>query len=543
MSDARTSQAPADEADYREQVLERFTMRARALTNQFTILMIFAFGFLVFVIVPLAALNFDAAHVAAQKAEIEALTAQSEELEAERAALEEEVGILRGNIGSLNSVLEDKRQDAEERTGARGTLKKRLADNGADRQRLLTQAQGLESAVNGIKKTLASFDADQRVDGLRNWFYDTAFDSNRDPACEDTEQRVYLRCLVKKKLEADWDRDFSLIRREVIEPLNGIAPAIAGAIEGELSAVKKTFGERLEANQDFWQSITGKELFMDGLSDDFNQAFENITGIVNLRLDKIAQQSTRLEAEIAELAQAGQALEDDLAVLDEELKAIQAETEAKFQELGDKESAIEGNEREQAKLTEQVAQIQEQLATLPDPEDIEQEREDIEERLASFESPFGVIPIGLKEAVLAYPLILAAGFMVCVLLLARLLALRREFRNSLARDQALSEADVDRRVATLAPLWFDAGRAFWANPAMVLALLIPFVLFVASGWLILNDWLLQLGDTASATNLRAFYAGLYALGLAIFVAGLLRVQSAWAQDRAMPASANPVPPA
>jgi cell division protein FtsB len=502
MSDAGTSQAPADEADYREQVLERFTMRARALTNQFTILMIFAFGFLVFVIVPLAALNFDAAHVAAQKAEIEALTAQSEELEAERAALEEEVGILRGNIGSLNSVLEDKRQDAEERTGARGTLKKRLADNGADRQRLLTQAQGLESAVNGIKK-VAGLDVGQHVAELF-----------RRAGAED---------------EVDAERRRAVRRR--------------GRGQGELSAVKKTFGERLEANQDFWQSITGKELFMDGLSDDFNQAFENITGIVNLRLDKIAQQSTRLEAEIAELAQAGQALEDDLAVLDEELKAIQAETAAKFQELGDKDSAIEGNEREQAKLTEQVAQIQEQLATLPDPEDIEQEREDIEERLASFESPFGVIPIGLKEAVLAYPLILAAGFMVCVLLLARLLALRREFRNSLARDQALSEADVDRRVATLAPLWFDAGRAFWANPAMVLALLIPFVLFVASGWLILNDWLLQLGDTASATNLRAFYAGLYALGLAIFVAGLLRVQSAWAQDRAMPASANPVPPA
>ena len=164
-------------------------------------------------------------------------------------------------------------------------------------------------------------------------------------------------------------------------------------------------------------------------------------------------------------------------------------------------------------------------------------------RLSSFESPFGAIPIGLKEAVLAYPLILAAGFMACTLLLARLLALRREFRNSLAQEKALSDANVDRRVATLAPLWFDPGRNLWANPTLALALLIPFTLFVAAAWLILNDWLLQLGNTASAINLRTFYAGLYSLGLAVFAAGLLRVQSAWTRYQAMPASATPASPA
>ena len=163
--------------------------------------------------------------------------------------------------------------------------------------------------------------------------------------------------------------------------------------------------------------------------------------------------------------------------------------------------------------------------------------------LAGFESPFGKIPIGLKEAVLAYPLILAAGFMVCTLLLSRLLALRREFRISLAREETLTKADVGRRVATLAPLWFDAGRAFWGNPTLILALLIPFALFVATGWLILNDWLLPLGDTASATNLRTFYTVLYGIGLAVFAAGLLRVQRAWTQDQAMPAPASPAPPA
>lgn len=543
MSDTHTSQPPPDEANYREQVLERFTARARSLTNQYTILMIFAFGFLVFIIVPLAALNFDAAHVKAQKADLEKLTAQSEELSAEHATQEQEIDFLRGKITSLNFNLELKRQEATERAGERTRLEKDLAENNAQRQQLLDQAKSLKSAVKGIETTLASFDADQRVGNLRTWFFDTALSANRDPECENTERRVYLRCLVKKKLESDWQHDFSLIRQKVVEPLGEIALAVAETIDTELSSIKKAFGERLEENQDFWQSFEGKEVFMDGLSDDFNQAFEKIRGIVNSALVRIAEKSIFLEAKVGELAQAGQTLENDLAALDRERTRIEAETEAEFQELAGKESAMDENERGQAELAAQVARVQKQIDELPDPEDIEEERAEIETRLASFESPFGTIPIGLKEAVLAYPLILAAGFMVCTLLLSRLLALRGEFRNSLAREQVLSEADVNRRVATLAPLWFDAGRAFWGNPTLVLALLIPFALFVAAGWLILNDWLLQLGDTASATNLRTFYTGLYGLGLAVFAAGLFRVQSAWAQDQAMSLPANPAPPA
>lgn len=543
MSNVHTIQPPPDEAEYREQVLERFTTRARSFANQFAILMIFAFGFLVFVIVPLAVLNIDAAHVKAQKANLEKLTAQSAELRAERATLETEVGLLQGNITALNSVLVQKRRDAETRARERGALKKHLADNHSDQRQLQTQAQNLETAVTGIETTLASFDADQRVGDLRSWFFGTALSANRDPECENTERRVYLRCLVKKKLETDWQNDFSLIRQKVVEPLGENALAVAEAIETELSAIKKAFGERLEDNQDFWRSLAGKEDFMGMLSDDFKQAFEHIGILVELRLDSIAQRSTELEAKIAALEQAGQKLGTELVMLDRQLTEIEAETAAKSRELSGKESTIEKIGRRQSALTAKVGQVQEEIDALPDPEDIEKEKTKIETRLASFESPFGEIPIGLKEAVLAYPLVLAASFMVCVLLLSRLLHLRREFRDSLARESSLGAADVARRVVALAPLWFDPGRALWANPAVLLAFLIPFALFVATGWLILNDWLLQLGDTASAENLRWFYAGLYGLGLAVFAAGLFRVRRAWAQYQAVPASANTAPPA
>lgn len=540
MSDVDTIHPAPDEAEYREQVLERFTTRARSLTKQFTILIIFAFGFLVFIIVPLAALNFDAAHGKAQKAEIEKLTAQSEALEAKRATQEQKVGILQGNISSLNDVLDRKSREAKARDADRKRLKTDLSQNDARQQTLQNQAKSLESAAKGVEKTLASFDAGQRVDDLRNWFSVTAFASDRDPACESADRSVYIGCLVRKKLEADWGRDFSLVRREVVEPLRKIAPDVAEAIESELSAVKETFGERLEENRDFWRSVTGKTAFMGGLSGDFKQAFGDIGKIVTLRLEFIAQQSKSLEAEITESAQAGQALEDHIAALDRELTEIGAETEARSRELDGELSAIANIESAQAELADKILRFEKQLADLPKPEDIEAAREIIEKRLNGLASPFGDIPISLKEALLAYPLILTAGFMICTLLLSRLLALRREFRDSLAREQTLTEENVKRRVATLAPLWFDSGRAFWGNPTLVLALLIPIALFVVTGWLTLNDWLLPLGKTASAENLRWFYGGLYGLGLAVFATGLFRVQSAWTRDRAMPLSTNPV---
>ncbi len=536
MSNSHTIQPQPDESEYREQVLERFTTRARSLTNQFAILVIFAFGFLVVIIVPLAALNFEVAYGEAQKAEIKELTTQSEALVAERAAQEEKVGILRGNIGSLNFVLNEKRKDAEARGSDRTRLKKDLAEIDAQRQQLQDQATSLESAAKGIEKTLASFDADQRVGDLRTWFSGTDFSANRDPACEDDADRGYRGCLVQKKLEADWGRDFSLISQEVVEPLRKFEPIVAEAIQAELLAVKKMFHERLVANQDFWHSIGGKVDFMGKLSNDFGQAFEKIGSIVNSSLVKISEKLDFVAGKIAELAQGSQVLEIDLAELDRELTEIKEETDARSRELDGELSAIANIESAQAELADKILKFEKQLADLPKPKDIEAERKIIEARLEGLATPFGNIPIGLKEAVLIYPLILTAGFMVCTLLLSRLLALRGEFRNSLAREQALTEEDVERRVATLAPLWFDSGRAFWANPTLVLALLIPFALFVATGWSTLSDWLLPLGETASALTLRWFYGGLYGLGLVVFAAGLFRVQSAWARDRAMPLS-------
>ncbi len=541
-----TDQPPPDEPEYREQVLERFTARARSLTQQFTILMIFAFGFLVFIIVPLAELNFDAAHVDEQKAQIKTLTELTAKLEEERTAQQQEVDFLHGNITSLNFVLEEKRRKAEARAAGRTGLQRDLKDNGAQRQQRQDQARSLESAIAGIERGLASFDADQRVADLRDWFFNTDFWSDRDPECqdiaednaEDESERIYLRCMVRKKLESDWQQDFALLRQDVVDPLRDIAPDVAGAVEDEVSAVKRRFRERLAENQDFWQSIQAKADFMDRLFDDFNLSFENIRAIVNQRLDKIAQQLAELEAEIAELERAGQELEAELAALEQELDQIAAETEAKFQELAGKEKTIADIETARAEAAGQIVALEEQLSDLPSLEEINQERADIEMRLSSFESPFGAIPIGLQEAVLAYPLILAAGFMVCALLLARLLHLRREFRNSLARDKDLSEANVSQRVATLAPLWFDPDRKIWANPALVIALFIPFALFSTTAWLIVNDWLLQLGDTTSAINLRRFYAGLYGLGLVVFAVSAVRVRRAWTRYQTGPAPAS-----
>ncbi len=521
MSDESTIQPFADESAYYDQVLQRFSARARSFNSQVTILLIFAFAFLVFVIVPLAALNFDAEHVDAQEAEREDLAQRSKALEAERAKLASDVDTLRGNITSLNTVLDTKQQEAAARTNQRATLEQKVVANKQAAQKLEDQATKLIQAMPEVERVLASFNANQRVTDLRDWFLDAAYGGPRDPQCTDSDERAYMSCLVRRKLEADWERDFSLISREVVEPLKDVAPNIASAIESTIHEVKQNFRDNLAANRSFWRSIGGKAEFMDQLEGEFHDAFEVINDTVKLRLDKISQETTRLEGEVAELEASRKALEQQLAGLDSELAALESEVKDKSAELDGKVAEIDKIESERAALAEQQAQIESRLVALPDPAKIDEERARIETRLSSFQSPFGTLPIGLNEAVLAYPLILAVGFTICALLLGRLLYLRSELHSLLQRQMPAALEDVNRRLEALAPIWFDPQRWAWRNVGAAVAFGVPLVLFGATGWLILNDWLLHLGDTPSAVNIRIFYGIVYAVGVAIFVAGIV----------------------
>ena len=188
-----------------------------------------------------------------------------------------------------------------------------------------------------------------------------------------------------------WDHDFSIIRRDVIKPLRIMLPDVAKDIETEVSAVKQTFHDNLERNQDFWRSFSGKEAFMDILSNEFRQTYQKIRDIVNVRDEEIVQQSTDIGTKIANLKIVDQTLGRDLAKLDQKLKEIDAETKAKARELDDEESSIKINEQKQAQLTNEVELLQEQLAALPSSEEIEQQRADIKERVKNFESPFGTL--------------------------------------------------------------------------------------------------------------------------------------------------------
>src|SRR5690606_13819034 len=71
------------------------------------------------------------------------------------------------------------------------------------------------------------------------------------------------------------------------------------------------------------------------------------------------------------------------------------------------------------------------------------------------ETPFGTLPIGLNELTLLFPVLMAAGFMLCSSLFVESLLLRREFHGLTRATDPEGVVLPDERIALIAPLWID----------------------------------------------------------------------------------------
>ena len=112
---------------------------------------------------------------------------------------------------------------------------------------------------------------------------------------------------------------------------------------------------------------------------------------------------------------------------------------------------------------------------------------------------------------------------MCAIILSDLIRLRGEYRNSMGRGGGLDTEVIERRLATIVPLWFDPADGVLNRVALQLLLLALFAIFAATAWLVTNDWLLRLGGGESANMLRLAYAFFYLVGGGLFGIGFLNV--------------------
>src|SRR5690606_8660676 len=153
------------------------------------------------------------------------------------------------------------------------------------------------------------------------------------------------------------------------------------------------------------------------------------------------------------------------------------------------------------------------------------------------ETPFGTLPVGLNELTLLFPVLMAAGFMLCSSLFVESLLLRREFHGLTRATDPEGVVQPDERIALIAPLWIDPlqPRGHRIYRASILAL--PVIAYLAAIGLLLHNQLLAGPFLREARLNIVIYAILYLGSAAVIVEGVRRVWRALRRyEGALPSS-------
>jgi len=274
-----------------------------------------------------------------------------------------------------------------------------------------------------------------------------------------TEQ---LHCLVRQKVLAQFDEYGRILQQDITRPLRSLAgqsPAVDVETMAEgLERLRGTFVRKLEENPRFWRTVTAKLGFAVELREEVDRFWKAYGAVVE-------EQRTRLEHELT-------GLEETRAVL----------------------------EKRQAELAAQ--------------------EQEIAARLKHMETPVWKLPVGLNEAVLLFPLIVAVGFWLCVQHLREGLRLRRIVHGLyVAQDPARRRLTGDQ-VRVMAPLWIDPADLEQNRAARVAVLAIPPVVFLLACLSVFYLWTLPGSLKGFGLFERYVYGVLYATSLVVLVYGV-----------------------
>jgi hypothetical protein len=250
--------------------------------------------------------------------------------------------------------------------------------------------------------------------------------------------------------------------------------------------------------------------------------------------DEKLEEAKALEVKIAQLTVEEEDLQKDLSIVERELERIRRQREI----LAERALPIRGQateiETHAKELEEKIEEASEKLARGQDAlTQMEQRQIDIQHRLGNFQSPVGALPLSLTEASLAFPFIVAVGFLICAILLADLLRLRCEYHRVVSAQQALEAETIRHRLALVVPLWLDPLKTAWRNSGGAALVFLPALAYVVIIWLLTTDQFFDLEAKRLDHHLIRFYGVLYVAGVLFVLIGVWRILAEWSAYRAM----------
>jgi hypothetical protein len=278
------------------------------------------------------------------------------------------------------------------------------------------------------------------------------------PACVAVAEPLVMSCLVAEQSRQLFGGYRATLETEVLGPLEaaGLLDRVGAkreSLSGGLDELEQRLNERLADKPDFWHSIDEKSSFFQALGSDMAELWGGYDDMITALSATLEDEQTRLRQIEAELADK----RDEMTALREEFKS----------------------------------------------------------RLDQIETPFGQLPVGLNEALLGFPVLLAVGFLVCVAQLADARRLRAAFSALYRRSDPSGAVVGEREIALVAPLW-PARERRWSR----LLLPAPFLVFVLAVAVVLYS--AQTTDSFRAVGLLSLriFMVLYAVSLIAFAAAL-----------------------
>ena len=253
--------------------------------------------------------------------------------------------------------------------------------------------------------------------------------------------------------------------------------------------------------------------------------------------DKTLKEAQALERKISKLSVEEEDLEGNLETAEDKLKKIETQqkqlavrTEPLRQQATEVETSVKVLEEELTNTRTELKRGQEAVAQMV------QRQVDIRNRLSNFQSPFGALPLSLTEASLAFPFIVAVGFLIYAMLLADLLRLRCEYHRIVSANQTFEADTIHHRLALVVPLWLDPLKTVWRNSGGAALVYLPALAYFVIVWLITTDQFFELEAKRLDRHLIRFYSVLYVVGASFVAFGVWQILAEWTGYRTMLAS-------
>jgi hypothetical protein len=395
------------------------------------------------------------------------------------------------NIASVNQQINDTSQQELK-------VQNDITNNEDSLRQINSDMEAIGKSLNGVDNLMQNITISR--ENLRNFIRSISDDDVVLSKCGnrfETSESEWINCNVNATVNEYILKYEEIIKQDIVTPIETLSNESGslvkpGVLLERSQNLVKVFKESYRQNPNFWVTIEGKGRFFQDISDEadrtWNQGVDNITGVLNIGLTNLENKQGTLQEDL------------NLKVSNK-------------QDLG----------KQLTKLRQDLGSLSGTNQTLTNNLALSQTKErDLTEKWKEIQSPFGSVPIELKEIIALFPLSLAAGFLVCSHLLTDSIRLRRSIHYSYLTKNSNPSVVNELKIAYVAPLWIDPSNPEKNNPLRIVILSVPLIIFIFSLIMIFYVW--YYAPTVMTELAKLVYSGLYAISIGFFVYGYLLIK-------------------